>query len=214
MSESTPSDGNEGDRDDPCCKIGRGIKRYDRPDLDNRLVEEYTINGGSLRSLEQTVNQAFIRGMLDTVDADTVQKLNSTATSNPSDLVDVLSGDNKQQQARVETILEQAGVAVDQLKDDFVSYRTVKKHLNKCMDIDTSRKGPDPITTADAEDTIEWAETRCECIVNRTIKRLSNTNDTISTNVSANTTTRITCKDCGTTEPVSVFIRNGCNCAK
>jgi len=214
MSASTPSDGDDDDPDNPCCKIGRGIERYDRSDLDDRLVEEYTIEGGSLRSLEQTVNEAFMRGVLDTVDADTVQKLNSTATSNPPDLVDILTGDNKRQQARVETILQQADVVVDQLKRDFVSYRTVKKHLNQCLNVDTSRKAPDPITTTDAEDTIEWAETRCERVINRTIERLANTNDGLPTNVSVDTTTRITCNDCGTTEPVTAFIRNGCDCTK
>lgn len=197
----------------PCCKIGRGIQRYERTDLNDRLVEAYTIEDASLRDLERTVNESFVRAILDDIDDRTFRRLNDAVTTTPGELFDVLTGDDKSTQARAKTILEQAGIDVEELRGDFVSYRTVKKHLNQCLDVDTSRKAPEPVTQTDAQDTIEWAETRCERVVNRTIERLQATHDNIpKADVTVYTSTRVVCSGCDESLPVTTYINNGCAC--
>lgn len=207
--DSTDTDGST-----LCCKIGRGIQKYDCSDLNDRLVEAYTINDASLRDLERVVNESFIRAVLDDLDDRDFRRLNDTVTTTPGELLDVLTGDDRSERARTETILEQAGVDVEALRRDFVSYRTVKKHLNQCLDVDTSRKAPEPVSRTDALDTIEWAETRCERVVDRTIDRLQATHDEIlESNTSVSVSTRVTCSDCGVTKPVTAYITDGCGCS-
>lgn len=215
MTTDTDSDSDGTDTGDspPCCKIGRGIQKYDCSDLNDRLVEAYTINDASLRDLERIVNESFIRAVLDDIDDSDFRRLGDAVTTTPSELLDVLTGDDKSERARAETILDQAGIDVEALRSDFVSYRTVKKHLNQCLDVDTSRKAPEPVSRTDAQDTIEWAETRCERVVDRTIERLQATHDDIpASNTSVSVSTRVTCSDCGVTKPVTAYITDGCDC--
>lgn len=189
------------------CKVGNGIQKYGLDDLDDELTRNYREDDASLRDLENKVNVAFTRAALDNADA----ALNTT----PEEIVRVLHSDDdvsRREQAKIETQLQQAGVDVDELKKDYLSYRTVKNHLNDCLDIDTSRT--ETITLDDARATIGWARTRCENVILTTLNRLSNTGRiSLGTDVDVTVTPRITCRDCGVSTTISEFLTsNGCDC--
>jgi len=190
----------------PCCKIGRGIETYDCNGLNDELVHEYRDADASLRDLERVINEAFTTAALEAA--------GSPTDRDPADITAILRGDDesKRQQARLETELDQVGVDVDQLQRDYVSFRTVKTHLNEHLGIDTSRN--ESITLDSAESIIEWAETRCTGVIKRTLQRLSNADEaTIGDDFTVNISPRITCHECNSTLTVREFVGNeGCSC--
>lgn len=193
--------------DSACCKIGYGIKKYECSGLNDKLVRGYRNGDASLRDLEKIINEEFTAAAL--------RDAGSPAGRNPSDITAVLQGQegSRREKARLETQLEQAGIDVEQLEQDHISFRTVKTHLNEHLNVNTSRN--ESITLESASSIIEWAETRCTSVIERTIERLSNAGKaTIGDNFTVNISPHITCYDCNSTIRVKQLIEeNGCNCS-
>lgn len=192
-----------------CCKVGRGIRKYGCSGLNDRLVQEYRDADASLRDLERVINEEFTIAAL--------EDAGSPTDRDPAALTAVLRADDdstRREKARLETQLEQAGVDVEELEQDYVSFRTVKTHLNEHLNVDTSRT--ETITVDSAAGIIEWAETRCVSVIERTIERLSNADEaTIGEEFTVSISLRITCYDCSTTLTITEFLDGeGCDCAR
>lgn len=190
------------------CKIGKGIQKYGLDDLNDELTRKYRDDDYSLRDLETLINTAITTTTLNNTDT----ALNTT----PEEVVRILHSDDdvsRREENRLETQLKQTGVNVETLRKDYITYRTVKNHLNDCLDVDTSRT--ETITLDDARATIGWARTRSENVIEQTLKRLSNADKiTIGNDVDVTVTPRVTCPDCGVTVTISEFLtNNGCDCS-
>lgn len=196
------------------CKIGKGIEYHDRQELHDEITRQYRDQDKSLRDLESFINREFAAAAVQ--NADTYHRESSSIKTTPDDIVRILHSTDDtvspREKARVETELRQAGVYVDELKKRFVSYRTVKNHLNDCVDVDTSRN--ESITIDSARKTIGWARSRCEGVIEKTIERLSNAGlVTTGADVEVTVTPRVTCDDCGVSVTISEFLRRaGCDC--
>ena len=93
----------------------------------------------------------------------------------------------------------------------FVSYQTVRTHLKECLGVETNRESR--LTVADARGTIEWARSRSEGIVERTLERLASADEIDAGDVDVTHVVRVDCSRCGTTAPVDEFVDGGgCNC--
>jgi hypothetical protein len=98
------------------------------------------------------------------------------------------------------------------IEEDFVSYQTVRTHFRACLDHDTDRRTP--LSVEDARGTVEWARSRSEGIVERTLARLADTDGFTAGELTTSHVVRVTCEDCGATYPVDEFVdRGGCDCA-
>jgi len=188
------------------CKIGKGIEEYGRQELHGEIIRRYRDQDESLRELESFINREFA--------AAAVQNARVDAT--PAEIVRILHSNDddvsRREQARLETQLQQTGVNAEDLQKRFVSYRTVKNHLNDCVDVDTSRN--ESITIDSARKTIGWTRSRCEGVIEKTIERLSNADlVTTGSTVDVTVTPRVTCQDCATSITISEFLRQeGCDC--
>jgi hypothetical protein len=113
--------------------------------------------------------------------------------------------------ARVQTKLKQAGVTVDTVESHWVTHMTVRKHLNECLEVDTSREVN--FTVEDATDTVAWARHRSEKIIDRTVGR-ADTEELISIgDFEVGVSVQVSCADCGRTySPGEVMERGGCHC--
>jgi hypothetical protein len=191
--------------DDGCtCKIGRNAEAYAVEDLDRRLLERRA-EGASLRRLETVVNRAILRAALREADAAVI--------GDAASVYETLTGDDVSAGRRTETKerLSRAGVDPDELLDDFVSYGTVRSHLRDCLDVDTDRRST--LSVEDAQGTIEWARSRSEGIVERTVERLAGTEGFSAGDVEVGHVVRVSCRDCGASHPVESFLdRGGCDC--
>lgn len=185
------------------CKVGRSARAYDLADVDAGLRSRRA-DGASLRDLEGVLNRAMLRRALDETDAPVVGGVDAVYEALVGD--DVSAG----RRAEVRARLDRAGVDVDALLDDFVSYATVRTHLRDCLGVDTDRT--EPLSVADARGTIEWSRSRSEGIVERTLERLARRDDVDAGDLAVSHDVRVTCDDCGTTVPVERFLADGCDC--
>ena len=148
-------------------KIDRGIEKYDCENLRTTLNHKYKHENASLRDLESLINTRFTAGALE-------------QAGNPTDLrpetvyrtLQQSADTTDREHARLKTRLKQAGVPVDDLINDYISFRTVKNYLNDILGIDTSKK--ETITIDIARETISWSKSRCEGIIHTTLQRLNN----------------------------------------
>ncbi|WP_158853390.1 rod-determining factor RdfA [Halorhabdus sp. CUG00001] len=196
----------------PCsCKVGRVAERYDLSDLDTDLQSRHDA-GTSLRALATVLNKRILRTALERAGGDTSTLVSSDRGVDT--LFDVLDGSTEAtdtERVRVKTRLEQAGVDVEAVTDDWVSHATIKSHLNECLSVDTSRETS--ITESDAIDTIEWTRTRSENVIAETIERLQNAGLIAVGEPTTSVRARITCEDCGRSYAVRDLLdAGGCAC--
>lgn len=188
-----------------CCKIGRKTEQYELDGLSADLVGRYGTQDASLRDLAHYINISILEKVLSDIDAD--------ITGDPESIYVTMSGDDVDptRQTTIRDQLIYAGIDVDDLERDFVSHQTVKKHLNKCLGVDTARNGVESIE--EAQELIEWARSRDEQIITRVLERLQRT-DVVSTgSVNVTHSVAVTCADCQRTYDVLELLHNGsCNC--
>lgn len=194
----------------PCCKVGRSLAAFGRAAYSDELARIAREEDASLRDLETRVNHVITEGALE-------------GAARPVELsvrtiVDVLTGDDDvtpRERARVRTLLSQRDIDPDALTGAYVSYRTIKNHLNDCEHVDTSREGS-PITPKRAEDTVGWSESKHRAIVRRTLERLRSVGEFEArgpVHVSIHTT--VTCERCNTSTPLSAVLAGepACTCS-
>ena len=197
---------------DECCKVGRGLRKYDLDDFDDRMRYEYLEGDASLRDLELMINAAFVA---QTLEEDTPPAENTLPWNHdPADTVQLLSesGDYGPADCRQhEAELESVGVDPDELKSDFVTHQTIKTHLNKCLSTDTSRDSTIDLETA--ENIFGWARTKCVRVIEDTVQRMARANLVSAGTINVGVSVRISCSECGSQQNPSEFIRNrGCDC--
>lgn len=191
------------------CKVGRAADRYELPELDVELKRRHE-NGDSLRTLANVVNKRILRAAIEREGGDVSTLVASERGVDA--LYEVLDGDGSStERARVRTRLEQAGVDVESVTNDWVSHATIKNHLNDCLAVDTSREPS--ITREDAINTVEWTRSRSENVVAETVRRLESADLVDISNPTATVTVRITCEDCGRSYSVQSLLEEGrCAC--
>jgi len=201
----TDSDSQVTSRDPACdCKVGRNVSKYGLSEFDRRLRQRRA-DGASLRSLERVVNEALLQRALDAADAEVIGDVSSIYAKLTGD--DVSAGDRTEVRER----LARAGVDTEELQSDFVSYQTVRTHLRECLDVDTARSRS--LSTDDAQGTIEWARSRSEGIIERTLERLDDSDAVRAGALDVTHVVRVSCQDCGESYPVGTFLdRGGCDC--
>lgn len=204
MSESEPVDGVV----EPLCscKLGRNLTAYGLDDLHEKIRERRS-DGDSLRDLERFVNRSLLDGAIREAGADVIGDVDGIYDALTDD--DVSAGERTEVRER----LEHAGVDIAAVEEAFVSYQTVRTHLRECLDVETARE--QRLSVDDARGTIEWARSRSEGIVGRTVQRLATADEVDAGDVDVSHVIRIDCPDCGTTASVDEFLdRGGCDCGE
>lgn len=212
---SQPSVGEETREADtqPCCKVGKGIKHIGDERLNDKIVTRYSDDSVGLRDLETIFNSHLVSHMLSDLDGNVLEVLNRRETADPETLAEILHDDEGKTIAGVRKTLEKAGVDVEQLTSRFVTYRTIKNHLNNCLEVDTSREEAEPFSTNGAQAQIEWSASRHTDISKHSIERLAKFKDEIGSEVTVQTNTTVTCSSCGVEKPISSYLTDGCHCS-
>lgn len=197
------------------CKVGRVAGAHGLDGLDDELRRRRD-DGASLRALADVVNRHVLSVALEAsaVDEDADTAFGAVSGERAVEAIyDALGGDDvpPERTARVRTRLEQHGIDVDALTDDWVTHPTVRHHLRECLGIDTARGGG--ITPGDAVDTTEWARARCAGVVGRTFERLADAGLVKTGALDVSVTIRLTCESCGNSyRPSRLLDDGGCAC--
>lgn len=187
------------------CKVGRLQSHYDLSALNERIRRRRAEEEASLRELASFINTRVVEHALDAQDADVAGDAESVYRALTSEEVP------PERTVRVRNELTDIDIDVESLESDFVSYQTVRSHLNDCLDIDTSRSGVE--TVEDAQSLIEWTRTRDERVVRTALQRLDRKGKLSLGDISVTTDVVVRCNDCGTVSSVERLLDDGgCSC--
>lgn len=190
---------------DAGCKLDRVARKWELSALDDRL-EKRRADGDSLRDLERYVNTRIVRAAMRTAGMDSID-------GDASNLYRLLTDDEVStgKQVTAESRLERNGVDPESLGADFVSYQTVRTHLQDCLGVETSR-GTD-LDTDTARTTVHKLLSRTEAVTERTLDRLERAGQLTVAQPSVSLSLRISCSACGDDYTFSQLLANGgCSC--
>lgn len=188
------------------CKVDRVSRRRGLEDADAVLTERWHA-GTSLRDLETLYNQRVLEAAMRDAGVETlhgeVENLYRLLTDG-----DVSAGVRVEARSR----LEQKGVDLDPVTDDFVSYQTIRTHLRTCLDVDTEREST--VSPTDAKNTVFKLLSRTESVTARTVDRLRSSGHLRIGDVDVTLSLRIACTDCGEEYTLSRLLQRGhCSCS-
>lgn len=187
------------------CKLDRVARRRGLTDIDRRLRQRWA-DGESLRDLETVFNTAVLRSAMGDAgmepldgEAANLYRLLTDDAVNPGERIDA------------ESRLRRAGVDPDAVVDDFVSYGTVRTHLNDCLGMETSRERP--VDADEARTTVLKLVSRTETVARRTVERLAARGPLSIGSLSVTLSLRVGCSDCGEEYSFAGLLeRGGCAC--
>ncbi|MFB6179117.1 MAG: rod-determining factor RdfA [Halorientalis sp.] len=191
------------------CKVDSVRDQYDIYGLDDRLVHRYQNLDEGVRQLETVVNEAILRRAME-------QTGMTVLDGEEENYYRLLTSEDVMDSSRKEARRDLAdnGVDVERIEKDFVSYRTVLKHLKECLEVDTSRNY-EPDIERDKK-RISKVKSRAKTVMNNTLERLDE-HDAIHIDdprVSLRATVR--CGQCNRRHDVDEFLGEDgvCECQK
>jgi len=189
------------------CKIDRVTEARGLTDIEERLQTRWD-DGESLRDLERYFNQAVLRTAMTSAGMETID-------GESSNLYRLLTDDEVTAGKRVdaESRLRRNGVDPDSVTDDFVSYQTVRTHLNDCLGVQTTREST--LTVAQARNTVHKLVSRIESVTLRTIERLCRQDTVAIAAPSVTVSVRVACSECNDEYTFSTLLtERRCSCTE
>jgi len=186
------------------CKVGRVAERWDLT-VDDDLRDRWAA-GASLRDLETYYNERVLRAALESVDADVIG-------GEAANLYRLLTDDavSAGQRVDAEARLRRNGLDPETVTDDFVSYGTIRTHLNECLGVETARDSS--LDPDEARTTVLKLLSRAESVTERTIGRLTDQGSVTLPDPSVTISLRVACEECGDEYTFSQLLdRGGCSC--
>jgi len=190
------------------CKVERVCDRRGLPTLTERLVERRTTTDASLRDLERFFNREVLAAAMRAAGMELLE-------DEAANVYRLLTAETVSHAARTEARdrLTRAGVDVDAVERDFVTYGTVRTHLRACAGIETGQE-----TTVDAaavSDTVFKLVGRTEAVTERELSRLADQAAFDAGELTVSLTARVACETCGEEYGLrSLLERGGCSCGE
>lgn len=187
------------------CKLDRVARKWGLTGLDDDLRERWAA-GDSLRELERYYNERVLGAAMETAGMD---PLDGEVSNLYRLLTDEAVSAGKRVDAR--SRLRHNGLDPATLADDFVSYGTVRNHLNECLDVETRRETE--LGIDEARRRVLKLLSRTESVTDRTVSRLSEAGSVTVTAPSVTVSLRVACSECGDEYTFPELLeREGCSC--
>jgi hypothetical protein len=193
-----------------CCKAGRVAVAYDLGEfLVETLGEEWADpEGASLRGLARRFNQELLRSRYAETGTTPLESELETAY----DLLTTDEQSDDPERRRLRNRLTRRDIDVDQLTDDFVSYRTLDRHFKQCTD---REKGHTPELSAEearekALDRVRALERRLEAVSKQTLDDLSGAGHISDADRDITVDVEVRCHACGESSSVRRLLVEGC----
>ena len=189
------------------CKVGRMAREYGITNLNKRLRTQREKEGTSLRGLEAYLGALLLQQNMREAGVEYVE-------GDAERYYEILTSEDvsgiKAEQVRRK--LHAGGVDVASVLKDVPSYQTIRHHLNKCLDIDTSgQKGNSPDQSR-IESNIRALTSRTERVVAKAIGRLRRHGIRDVGEVDVHVSITVTCTDCGNSYSAFEMLADGCGC--
>lgn len=192
-------------------KVARLIEEYDlAQDLGAQLESMWTADGDERKSL-RTLADIFNKRLLEAAVSDANMQILDGELDN---IYRLLTADDVSSGKRTETRhrLEQEGIEVDKLKDDFVTYQSVRTYLKNNRDAEYNEKTAEERLNS-AVELMEQMQSRVRTVSQATLERLCNKNIISIGDFRVFIEINIYCKDCGNQYRVIDLLKYGeCEC--
>lgn len=190
-------------------KVERVIDEYSLEGLDAVLVDRWTSEGeerSSLRQLAEHFNQRVLHSAMEEAGLNPLE-------GEVENIYELLTGEDVSGGMRTQALkrLEQGGVDVDRLQEDFVTHQTIHNYLTKYQGVDL----PEVEETGIENDvqTIRRLQNRLRAVTESTLDRLQNTDRLSLGSGNVIVEVRVICERCGARyDPGNLLETGACDC--
>jgi len=183
-------------------KVAAAIETHDLDGIGAELEARWSREQDrwSLRRLADYFNTELLEQVLREAGGTTIEM-------DPADLYDRVQSDDRTTRTESERLLERAGVDVDDLRSEFVSYQAIRTYLRSHREAEPpTGDGP---TVEDAVETIRRLDGRLTSVAR---DRLSSIDDVGVAVPRVLTSIRIYCDDCGARLTLDELDETTCDC--
>ena len=189
------------------CKIGRVLAERGLSAAHDEVVDRLATGSLSLRKAAAEFDRAVLRAALQ--DEGDLVPLDGEVENLYRLLQDEDVSEGMRVQAR--NRLDRAGVDVDALESDFVSYQTINRHLRDCLG--RSREDTSSLDVETAKDRIYSLQTRLEAVTGETLEQLDRMETLSVSQPDVYVDVTVRCGVCDEQYPLErLFERGGCSC--
>lgn len=192
-------------------KVARLIEAYGLGEAFGARLEALWTAEDERRESLRSLADRFNRRLLDAAMAEAGRSPVDGEVENMYRLLtgeDVSSGNRTEARSR----LERAGVDIDRLERDFVSYQAIRSYLTEYRDAAYERED-DPATVSDAIETIQRLESRLRAVTEKRLGRLAESDRLTIGDFRLFIDVSVLCEDCDTQYGiVELLQRGGCDC--
>jgi hypothetical protein len=195
----------------PQPKVVRLINKYNLDDLGAELEHRWTDSKdrASLRQLAYEVNLQLLENAL-------AEAGESSLDGELENLYHLLTDDDRSSGAQIQArnTLEQHGIDVDALTEDFVSHQAIYTYLRNYRSVDPPDETSTPQEQMDQRlNTIQRLKARLTSVTDNALTEFVNTNLLTLGEFKVLVTIRVQCTDCNTRLSISdLFANGGCEC--
>ncbi|MFB6223945.1 MAG: rod-determining factor RdfA [Haloarcula sp.] len=190
-------------------KIDRVIEKYAldgmAEELEHRWLGTGNMEQSSTRELADYYNKEVLRSAIRESDV-------FTLGGDVEQVYDALTDDEDTDATLVRTRLEQGGVDVETVMDDFISHQTVYRYLKQHRGVEQSKKSPEE-QLEDTIDTVQQLQGRTTAVTEQSIQNLKNKGIVSVGEFSILNDIQALCEDCGRSYEVTSLLKQGsCKC--
>lgn len=193
----------------PNSKVARVIDEYDLDGMGERLEASWTGDGGERTSLRDLADE-FNRSVLEAA----IQDSGGTAVSSDVETTYRLLTDDDVSEAdrmRKRRELEQDGLDVSRVRNDFVTHQAIHTYLTKYREAELPDRSADRVQRK--VETLERLQGRTSVVAESTIEGLANSDDITDREYEVFVDIQVVCSECGTGYAIGELIRQGgCSC--
>lgn len=192
-------------------KVARVIYDYGLDGIGAELERRWTRNENrsSLRDLAAFFNRQMLESAIDSSDLNPldgeVDNIYRLLTND-----DVTSGSRRETRTR----LERAGIDVESLDEDFVSYQAIRTYLREYRDVESPTESRSPESYREAKrKTVQQLIGRLRTVATEALTELLAADHLVLGDFDVVVTVRVHCTDCGTRMALADLLeRGGCEC--
>jgi hypothetical protein len=191
-------------------KVAQLIERYGLASMGTDLEQAWLGDNQerqSLRDLADRFNRALLVAAIRDAGMDVID-------GEPANFYRLLTAEDVSAGKRIEARnrLERAGIDVDRLEQEFVTYQAIRYYLTEIRGVQYESE-PDTEQVERERDTIDRLRSRVETVVRDTVDRLDSGGKLSVGEYRVFVSIDIRCQDCGTRHSISDLLnRGGCNC--
>jgi hypothetical protein len=198
------------------CKVDTIIERYglSAPDLEYASIDDYLIarwtgtdgyESDGYQALTTWFNKRVLKRVYE-------QQGRETLSVRLESEYEVLTGDDELGREELAADLATDGLSVDELREEFVSWSTMRRHLNDCLEASKERRQ----STSNWElDSVDFARNKTVEKTNAALKSLATKNqlpDADKANIEVQV--KLSCPECPTRVPIEDALERGYVCSE